>query len=194
LRTPEEREDIHAALIACERALSGGHYREAERHLAHAAHLGASPQEVTRLGHAITEVHKAQNRRISSNYGKGLVLGFLGYLLLSVQQPLGWTLPLWILLAFLVIPGIVGVLIGSAHGPAQTAREIFRMGMKGAGWPMAFYTAVTLLILSPRLVRMENIGQEFLAGALVTLVYALLAGGVAGLASMMTAKRTAGRG
>src|SRR5690349_7232146 len=69
----------------------------------------------------------------------GFWLGLLAYLFLSLQQPLGWQMPVWILLAFLVIPGLIGLLQGWRLGTDSTASARFWVGMKGVFWPMAFY-------------------------------------------------------
>jgi hypothetical protein len=119
----------------------------------------------------------------------GFWLGLLAYLLLSMQQPLGWGILVWVLLAFLIVPGLIGLLIGKKLGAEPTAPMKFWAGLKGVAWAMAFYAFLNPILLLGRLnVEGEN-GARLFAVLLVTVVFALLAGGVAGLASALTAKR-----
>src|SRR6185437_7512329 len=92
----------------------------------------------------------------------GFWLGLLAYLLLSMQQPLGWKIPVWILLAFVVIPGLIGLLIGRVQGQEPTARMKFWAGLKGAFWPMAFYAFLNPVVLLARLAEPDNNWERFL--------------------------------
>ncbi len=119
----------------------------------------------------------------------GFCLGLLGYLLVSVREPLEWRMPVWIILAFVVVPGLVGWVAGLGQVPERGI--CFRAGLRTAGWAMFLYASLTLIVLSHRIPADAGSGQEFWAGLLVSVVYALLAGTVAGLVSMAAGRRRA---
>lgn len=119
----------------------------------------------------------------------GFWLGLLLYLLLSMQQPDGWRMPLWILLAFGIIPGLIGLLVGWKQGPEPTVPMKFWAGLKSAAWAMAFYAFLNSTVLLVRLHQPDSNGARFLAVLLTTVVYALIAGCVSGAVSALTAKR-----
>ena len=119
----------------------------------------------------------------------GFWLGLLGYLLLSMQQPLGWRIPVWICLAFIALPALIGLLIGRKWGPEPSSRMKFWAGMKGAAWAMALYAFANSVVALKGLATGEGNGTRFLVLLLATVVYALLAGGISGTISALTARR-----
>jgi hypothetical protein len=190
---PENQETIRAELNACERAVAAGRYLEATRHLAQAASLGASPHEISQHGEAIRRAERARGHQNRSFGWVGPAIGILGYLLLSLQQPLEWTQPVWILAAFVLIPALVGVAIGRLQVRGKPAFAAFWTGMKTGCVVMGLYTAITLMVLVHRLARPDGGEQELPVILVVTVVYALLAGAVTGSASLVASGHGLGR-
>lgn len=189
MRPPEGQNAAEGEMLAAEAALAGHRYREALQHLAEAERLGATDNDVEHLRAAVRQAQATGNRRVRRSGWVGLAVGLLGYLLLSAEQPPGWTVPGWIFLAFLVVPGVVGLATGRLQGWEQPPGARFRAAMRAGGIAMALYTGFTLIVLRQRIHTNTDSGQIFLAGCLVTLVYAVLAGLVAGFVSARLAWR-----
>ncbi len=113
----------------------------------------------------------------------GFIVAILGYLFLSMRQPLDWGMPLWGFLAFLLIPGLAGLVVGRAQRGAGTPGRSFWAGLKAAGKAIALYTICHLLLLGGPHSDSANRGQEWIAGLLTTLLFTLIAGLVAGAVS-----------
>ena len=122
----------------------------------------------------------------------GFVVGIFGYLLLSFQQPAGWGEGLWAALALLLVPALAGLVVHRAQAKDRPLGSAFLAGMKSAGWAMLFYASITLIVLASRLGAADGGEQRLLAGLLVTCIYTLLAGVVAGLVNLALT-RVAGR-
>jgi hypothetical protein len=124
----------------------------------------------------------------------GFAAGIVGYLLLSYQQPAGWGEGLWAGFALLLVPAIAGFVVNRAQGQDRAPRQAFSAGMRAAGWAMLFYAFITLIVLARRVEGSGDGGQEFLAGLLVTVVYTLFAGTVAGIVNLTLTRIATNRG
>ncbi len=82
-----------------------------------------------------------------------------------------------------MVPGLVGYVIGRGMGPDRLPRERFWAAWHSAAFCMALYTAINLMLVHSQVGHDADAAQIFLAGLLVTGVYAALAGVVAGLVS-----------
>jgi hypothetical protein len=191
MRPSESSEAAEHAIVAAEAALAGRHYQEALFHLGEAKRLGAPHHDLQRLAEAIQRARGQADRSARWSVLAGLGAGILGYGILSFQQPPGWTVPVWAVLAFLVVPGMAGWATGRLLGRDRLPRDRFRAGVSAGGLAMALYTAITLIVLQQRIHTEIGSGQTFLVGCLVTLVYAALAGVVAGLVSARVTWRPA---
>ncbi|MCW3100403.1 MAG: hypothetical protein JWL77_6021 [Chthonomonadaceae bacterium] len=131
-------------------------------------------------------VISAQERQQSRGDGgwRGFIVAILGYLFVSLQQPLGWGMPLWIFLAFLLVPGLAGLAVGFAQRGAGTPGRSLWTAIKSAGKAMALYTIMHLLLLGGPHSDSADRWQERIAGVLTTILYSLVAGLVAGAVSM----------
>ncbi len=121
------------------------------------------------------------NRRTGG--GRGLLVGVIGYLCVSLQQPLGWTIPVWGFFAFLLVPCLVGIAVGRSQKTARTTARAFWTAAKSGGTAMGLYTAVHLLLIGGPHSDGANSGQEFLAGLLTLFAFSLIAGFAAGAVS-----------
>jgi hypothetical protein len=190
MRPPNEREEAgDAEIIAAESTLARRQFLEAQQHLAEAERLGASRHEVERLRSAAVAAVQRQVQRGRQAPWAGFGIGVAGYLLLSIQQPPGWTIPGWVILAFLVVPALIGGVTGRWQGLDQEARTRFWAGGRAGGGAMALYSGLSLIAVRQRFSTNADAGQVVLVGLFVTLVYAVLAGAVAGLASALTGGR-----
>ena len=131
---------------------------------------------------------RAQNdpvrqRGVRGGGWRGFAAALLAYLCLSLQPPLGWTLPLWIFLAFVFAPGLVGLVVGLQQRQAHAPGRSFWTAAKSAGTAMGLYTTLHLVLIGGPHSDGANLGQEILAGLLSILLFALIAGLAAGAVS-----------
>ena len=109
--------------------------------------------------------------------------GSLYYLALSIQQPAQWTVPVWVLLAFLLGPALIGLIAGRLQRGEMSPLRRFRGGLQAGVITMFLYTSITLMALHARMGSSGDGGQVFLVGLFVSVIYALIAGVVAGAVS-----------
>jgi hypothetical protein len=186
MRPAGEREEAgDAEIIAAESALGKRQFLEAQQHLVEAERLGASRHEVERLRRAAVAAVQRQVQRERRAPWAGFGIGVAGYFVLSLRQPPGWTIPVWAILAFLVVPGIIGWVTARWQGFGQEASTRFWAGGRAGGGAMALYSGLSLIAVRQRFSTGTDAGQVLLVGLFVTLVYAALAGAVAGLASVL---------
>jgi hypothetical protein len=171
-----------AAILATERALAGGRYHEARQHISELKRLHGSQHDIARLTKTVDAGLAGQKKKSGKASWIGPLVAIAGYLVLSFRQPPGWTLPLWAILAFVVVPGLTGYAVGKLLGPETAPGARFRSAMWGAGFAMFFYTAISLILLR---VRIDSDGGSTVVqvGFFVTCLYTLLAGTVAGFVS-----------
>ena len=143
----------------------------------HAAHGGSSR-------HAATVVqNSAELARRNRRAGMlGFLVAVVGYLLLSIQQPVGWGEGLWAALAFLLVPALGGLVVNLAQERNRASGKAFFAARKSVGWAMFLYAGITLIVLAIRVGSPD--GGMFLAGLVATVVYTILAGVVAGLVNL----------
>ncbi len=185
---PAMSAESHAEILATERALARGDMAAAQRHLNLAIHQGAPEKQTNWLAAAIETAAQLQQRRIRGGGWRGFGVAVVGYLCLSLQQPLGWTLPLWLFLAFLLVPGLVGLVVGQQQRQAHLPGRSFWAAAKSSGWAMGLYTALHLFRLGGPQSDSADLGQELLAGTLSLLLFALIAGLAAGTVSAMVVR------
>lgn len=189
----DKSEALHAALVDCERSISGGRYAEAARHLRNAERLGADPDVVRRHEQEIQHKRSAGKTRRGRAPWWGFAVAVAGYLILSLQQPAGWGEALWAALALLAVPAVSGFVANRAQaGTAPTGGPFFSAA-RGAGAAMLLYSAITLAVLAQRVGRPDGGTQVLLAGAIVTTVYTMLAGAIAGLVNVVLTRNAAGK-
>lgn len=191
--SPNNNREVQAALAACKRSVRSGRYRDAERHLAEAVKHGASHQTVERHASAIRNAENAGHKPRGSGAWWGFAVAAIGYFLLSLQQPAGWGEAVWVCLAFILIPALVGVVVNRGQGPNRPPNRAFFSSAKPAGFAMFLYTSITLMVLAARMDRPDAHGEEFLTGLIVTCVYTLVAAAAAGTVNLMLTTMAARR-
>ncbi len=135
--------------------------------------------------HSSATVHEAPTL---SAAGPAFWCAAAGYLLVALQQPRGWGLAVWALLAFVLVPGFAGLVGGLKVGRVGTRQAHFRQAYWAVAWAMAGYTGLNLLILRARFTG-SGFAGALLVWILVTAVYATAAGVVAGFgASLITGR------
>ena len=122
----------------------------------------------------------------------GFFLGIFLYVGLSFRTPLQWTQPVWFLLAFLVVPALVGLVNGLKKYKPRSAGQGFRMSFYAGAWAMFLYAGINMMIAHSRVGSGGNAAASLLAGLLVAIIYALIAGVVAGAVCAAIVKRCAG--
>ena len=119
----------------------------------------------------------------------GFILGLIGYLILSTRQPVGWGPSVWYMLTFLAIPGITGLLVGWRHAGQRSMKHAFVDGAKAGAYSMACYAGFNLILLFNHLQKDETqLGDEFFAAAITTIMFSLLAGAITGVASVLASR------
>jgi len=135
--------------------------------------------------HASATVHQAPTL---SAAGPAFWFAAAGYLLVALQQPRGWGVAVWAVLAFLLVPGLAGLVGGLKVGRVGTRKAHFRQAYWAVAWVMATYAGLNLMILRARFTG-SGFGGALLVWVFVTAVYATVAGIVAGLgASLITGR------
>lgn len=182
--TDQENQAYAEAVADARSALDAGRMREARRHIVRAEGMRPARKDTLRLLRRELQLKEnAQRGRTKTSTLRGFGLALLGYLCLSLQQPPGWGVPLWGLLAFGVVPGVSGWFVGRAQGPESDPRNRFWSSAQAVGAAMAFYAGILLLILRARFRSGGDTGQVVFVWLLVIVVYAALAGLVAGVVS-----------
>ena len=119
----------------------------------------------------------------------GFWLAVLAYFILSFFSILSLGYFVWLLLAFLIIPVLTGIVTGRRQGLDFGDGGCFAAGMRAAGVPMAIYTAISLMIVHSRVGPSPSASATFLVGLAVTIIYAIIAGLVAGVAALLSARQ-----
>lgn len=190
MRPPDETRAAREATIAsAKEAVREGRYGDAFRHLKEAEQLGVASGEIDNLRHSIDARKKKSRGVLRKSAWGGFAVAGIGYLILSFQQPPAWGIPVWAALAFLLVPAGAGYAASRIQGPGIEGQARFAAAMRGVGWAMFFYTLLSLFVL---LLRMGGEGRGAQVGLVIfvlSVVYALLAGGVAGLAAKILGPR-----
>jgi hypothetical protein len=181
---PDQRAAAREAeMIAAERALALGDFKTARSHLSDAQRLGAPKGDVQVLRQAINRSEKGMPNKIRKSFWVGLLISSMGYIILSFRLPVTWSIPVWAVLAFGLIPLISGFLTGAAQGIGTKPRDRFRAASWSTSTPMFFYTLISLIVLRTRIASGPDAGQLLLLVVLLCLFYGACAGVVAGLAA-----------
>jgi hypothetical protein len=180
-----EDESVHQELQAAETALQQGRYDAAEHYLDLAAHGGATPLHISELGRRVRAARAKHELGVRSSVRICFVIALVGYAILSLKQPLGWTMPTWIALAFVIIPGIAGLIVGRRHAGERTRSLAFMDGARGGAFAMACYTGIHVFMLADNLQKDSNqLVDEWVAAFVAVIVFSIIAGAVAGLISV----------
>lgn len=172
------QEKLEAAKQAMERKRFG----DAQHLLTEAEQHGARRQQTSRLRQAIRAMEQQQEKMARNSHWIGLLIGGLAYVIL-LFLPLTPRDALWHLLAFLFVPGVIGVAIGRRMGYDAGRGPRFRKAAVVCGFVMFGYTFVSLVWQRTRFDIGAEAGQVFLVWLVVSAVYALVAGLIAGLVS-----------
>ena len=181
--------DSHREIAAADAALDAGRYRIASRHIAEAVRWGGASPETARLQDRLNDFVEQQSREAGRGVWSGLAAGTVGYLLLGTQEPPEWTMPVWGLCAFVLLPGLIGFVIGRKQSLDDFPKARFRQGFLVTAPVMFCYASIAMIAARNRIGSASDMGQEMLAGTLAAAVFAALAGCVAGAVCALPAWR-----
>ena len=181
--------DSHLEIAAANAALDAGRYRVASRHIAEAERWGGASPEIARLQDRLNDFVEQQNREAGRGVWSGLAAGAAGYLLLGIQEPPEWTMPVWALCAFVLLPGLIGFVIGRKQSLDDFPKVRFRQGFLVTAPVMFCYASIAMIAAHSRIGSASDVGQEMLAGTLAATVFAAVAGCVAGAVCALPAWR-----
>ena len=181
--------DSHREIAAADAALDAGRYRIASRHIAEAERWGGASPETARLQDRLNDFVEQQSREAGRGVWSGLAAGAVGYLLLGTQEPPEWTMPVWGLCAFVLLPGLIGFVIGRKQSLDDFPKARFRQGFLVTAPVMFCYASIAMIAARNRIGSASDMGQEMLAGTLAAAVFAALAGCVAGAVCALPAWR-----
>jgi len=184
------KESVQEEIAAADAALDAGRFRLASRHIAAAERGGGWSSEIGRLQKRLADIEEQHDRQASQGVWQGFAAGAIGYLLLGMQEPPEWTMPVWGVCAFLLIPGLVGFVVGRKHSLDDFPKARFLKAFGIASMVMFVYASIAMMIAHSRVGSGSDAGQELLAGLLTATVSAAAAGGVAGAACALPAWRT----
>jgi hypothetical protein len=165
-------------------AVKMGNYLAAYEELGHVDPSSQYAEEVKNLREKIREIEQADLKDASRAPWAGFGVGVLLYLLLSIRTPTQWTGPVWIALAFFVIPIIAGYFTAWYYGFRCDRGERFVPAALAGGLAMVVYSIINLLVARYRIAEGagSDVGGQYLAELIVTVAYGLIAAIVAGLA------------
>src|SRR5580700_7825026 len=146
-----EDEKVHQELRDAEKALQEGRFNAADRLLDLAAHSGATPLHISDLGRRLRAARAAHDRGVRGSVRVGFLIALAGYLVLSAREPLGWTMHVWIVLAFVVIPSVAGLFVGRRHAGTRTRSLAFYDGVRSGVFAMACYAGIHVFTLANNL-------------------------------------------
>ena len=181
--------DSHREIAAADAALDAGRYRIASRHIAEAVRWGGASPETARLRDRLNNFVEQQSREAGRGVWSGLAAGVVSYLLLGTQEPPEWTMPVWALCAFVLLPGLIGFVIGRKQSLDDFPKARFRQGFLVTAPVMFCYASIAMIAARNRIGSASDVGQEMLAGTLAAAVFAALAGCVAGAVCALPAWR-----
>jgi hypothetical protein len=181
-----------AKMEAAKQAFERKRFDEAKQLLSEAEKSGAPRQQVSRLRQAVRAMEEHQEKMGRNSHWFGLLLGGLAYFIL-LFIPLTPRDALWVLLALLAVPGLVGGVIGRRMGYDAGRGPRFRKAAWVCGFVMFGYAFVSLILQRARFDLGSDAGQVFLVWIVASLGYALVAGLVAGLVSGMLTWGIGGR-
>ncbi len=171
------------ALSRAKVAIHHRHFAEAQRLMDTAAKLQANRADLQWLhDEFFIEKRKSENREVLTRTLGPIVCGVV-YLIFSVNGPREWTIPVWISLAFLFIPAMIGFVSGRQISPEQAISKRFWTAFRNVAIGMFGYTTMSLIMLRIRISQPDSSGMVFLVGLLVSMIYAAIAGTIGGLAA-----------
>lgn len=121
--------------------------------------------------------------------GTGCCLAVFGYFILSFFSVLAMGSFVWVLLIFLVVPVLTGISTGRLQRSTVGPEGCFWAGMRAAGIPMWFYTAISLMFVHSRVGPSADAFATFVVGVGVATTYALIAGLVSGTTALLIARQ-----
>ena len=178
-----EDEVARRELAAAEKALAAHNFTAAQHLLDNAAASGATPRHIQDLHRRIRAEKAKHEFAVQNSAYKCFGIGILGYLIISIRQPLGWGIPVWLLLSVAAIPGLMGLYMGRKHAGTRSFRSAFLDGVRPAAAAMTCYSLFSLGVLVTHLQpRSEQIGEEIVAAMFTAFVLAVAASVVSGMA------------
>lgn len=182
----EDQENVKArrdSIKDARDALKRGDLDMAQMHLDIAMTSGALPSQTEPVVKAIQAAKMARAANSRGGAWRGFWVALLGYLCIAIRQPLGWGMPLWIFLTFVLVPIVAGLVVGRYQKANGGQSQSFVMAFKGVGKAMALYTIMSLIFIGGSHSDADK-WQERIAGILATALYFFITGLVAGATSM----------
>ncbi len=184
MRPPDEEAAAREhALSRAKVAIHHRHFADAQRFMDSAAQLHANRVDLQWLhDEFFIEKRKSESREIMARTFGPIVCGLI-YLIESVNGPREWTIPVWIAMTFLIIPAMVGFIMGRQVSPEQPASKRFWAAFVSVAIGIFAYTAFSLIMLRSRIGQPDSTGTIFVVGLLVSSIYAVIGGSVGGIAA-----------
>ncbi len=186
----EETEDTAKTEIAnAKAAYAEGRFDDAKHHLTLAESAGVSKSKTAEIRSAILKKENSEDVQTAGSGKIGFWIAFVGYLILFFNTPRGWGIPLWIALAFLLIPVLAGFQVGKRVGYDAGTKMRFRRAFRSVGFAMWGYTFLSLILQRTKFPVGGEAPQVLLLWIVIPVLYAAIAGCVAGTASVRLTHR-----
>jgi hypothetical protein len=183
-QVPQPNQELAVAHACAER----GDFDQAFHHLEIAALQGVNPGRIARERVWIESIQRSHDRARAEHLALVVAIPFLGYLFLSVAEPPAYGTVVWAGLAFLLVPVVSGFALSRVlAGFTRTA--LFLRGFGIVGGAMACYTVFNIVLTRTRIAEAIDPGALFMIGGTVVLAFAIGAGLVAGVFSMVFARK-----
>lgn len=116
------------------------------------------------------------------------LIALAGYFTMFALPPTRVGVPVWLLIGFVALPALIGIVTG----PAPVTKAGLRASVRVTALSMFVYTLVSLFGLHRRIDSSSG-SSVFLVELFVSVVFAVLAGGVAAGANALRGKLAGGR-
>ncbi len=172
-------DEFHATREAIDR----GDFNQARHHLNNLRMAGEDPEAIDALFERLSHVEGSRTLVNSKLQFYAITCAVVGYCILSIQSPNGWSPVVWGITSLFAIPLIVGIFAGgSVNSPLKSAR--FWRCFLIASIPMAIYTLVGMYLARSKMQSADN-SMDFVIYLFVAIFYGATAGVVAGAAGSM---------
>ena len=171
-------------VVAACRAIEDGEFVQARHHINNLAMSGTNPSLVEELTRLIWQKEREVMQTTGNRIGMAISVAVFGYMALSFQSPEGWGPLVWGLVAFLILPCVVGVLAGNSVTASRAAplkKLRFRRAFSITFSVVAIYTLVGMGIVRHKMQSADK-STDIAIYLVVAVVYGLMAGAVAGIA------------
>ena len=161
-----------------------GDFLQARHHLSNAKIAGADHAQIDDYLQELDTQKAASAQACSKRHASSVAAAVAGYIILSFASPPSWTVPVWAVLTFIVVPAFAGVLAGNSafsESGHPTKADRFWRAFKVVGVTVGIYSLVNMINVRGD-IQSSDKSMDIAIFLFVALTYAAVAGCVGGAA------------